>query len=298
MSISSFPLFNDFGTTFDRIRSPSRPAFGADLFGKQFPSLGKVVDPKEESFKSDELLATPSNFFKAPRVYESSNQELRLDSRHFEKYKQSTQLNIRTQDGDEVTINIKSQGFEVENLEYRKSENSEGDSYDELTYESVQREQTRFRFEIEGDLDEDEREAIYDLLSDVDELSEKFFGGDIQAAYQQATQLGFDSEELSGYSLQLEERRFSIEETVYQNNAETAGQNFPEIGRPLYDYLSKVENLLRALDELIEPAVLTSIEEAIFGEKTDSDEERDELVNQFRDFNKTLLNTFGVGSLI
>jgi hypothetical protein len=59
------------------------------------------------------------------------------------------------------------------------------------------------KIEVNGDLNDDERKAIGDLLNKVDGIAKDFFGGDVQAAFSAAARVGFDSQEISGFSLKL-----------------------------------------------------------------------------------------------
>lgn len=58
-------------------------------------------------------------------------------------------------------------------------------------------------FSIRGELDDGELAAISDLVSNANELADEFFNGDVESAFQQALNLGFDEKELTGFALQL-----------------------------------------------------------------------------------------------
>jgi hypothetical protein len=62
---------------------------------------------------------------------------------------------------------------------------------------------------VQGQLDEDELQAIGDLVQKVDALASQFFGGDMEAAFSAAADLGFDGSEIASFSL-----RMSLKESV------------------------------------------------------------------------------------
>lgn len=146
----------------------------------------------------------------------------------------SSSISIQTNDGDTVTIDF------AEALAYQRSEmnaayaaqNDDGSTtavgYSE-TSESMFH-AVGFSFSVEGELDEDEKAAIGELVQDVSELADEFFNGDLDKAFEQATQLGFDESELSGFSLQMT-RTESI--SVAQAYAQVAEYN--PSGRPSAD---------------------------------------------------------------
>ncbi len=65
------------------------------------------------------------------------------------------------------------------------------------------RQSAAFQFEVEGHLDQGELDAINNLLTDVADLSESFFSGGVQEAFEKAMSLGFDTSEIRGFALNL-----------------------------------------------------------------------------------------------
>lgn len=65
------------------------------------------------------------------------------------------------------------------------------------------RQSTAFQFEVDGELDSGELEAINNLLKGVADLSESFFSGGVTEAFEKALSLGFDTSEIRGFALNL-----------------------------------------------------------------------------------------------
>ena len=105
-------------------------------------------------------------------------------------------LQLVTADGDKV--NIRSYG------DYgQRSQTSEGASqYNESSL-------SRFKLTVEGDLDTEELKAINALLGRVTDVAETFFSGDITAAFDQALELGIESDEIARFAVNLQQTSYS-----------------------------------------------------------------------------------------
>lgn len=111
----------------------------------------------------------------------------------FSALSESTSIEIETQDGDIVS-------FSLSQLQASFKEgafDSEASHY-EGSYSSGQ-----YAYSVEGDLDENEIKALNDLMVQIESLSEQFFGGDFQGAFESALSLGFDGAEIAGFSLNM-----------------------------------------------------------------------------------------------
>lgn len=110
----------------------------------------------------------------------------------------SLSLAVRTADGDTVTISFqREQGSALTAYAAQDGDSqSSGASY--VGYQS-----SSLNFSVEGNLDEGETKAISALVKDVEHLAGRFFSGDLQAAFQEASKMGFDNQELAGFALNL-----------------------------------------------------------------------------------------------
>lgn len=121
-------------------------------------------------------------------------------------------FSLTTADGDRVTISASSlrasitqqyaaqvQGLETL-LQYQRSSTAED----------------RFAFTVEGELDADELEAINELLGQVNDLAATFFSGDVEAAFEEALELGYDSSEITAFSLNMTQTSVQRVTEVYE----------------------------------------------------------------------------------
>jgi hypothetical protein len=145
-----------------------------------------------------------------------------------------------------------------------------------------------FSLSIEGDLNEDELGAINDLLGKVNDLAGQFFEGNLDVAFDQAMNMGYDAEQIGSFSLNLAQAEIQQVTQAYQtfepNRA--SGDSGPQL---LADQLlplgNFIKDLLASLDraaaDFNEPkTLLATIAEKIPGE-TDIDQQQGK---RFRDF--------------
>ncbi|MDX1562566.1 MAG: hypothetical protein R3305_06540, partial [Gammaproteobacteria bacterium] len=112
-------------------------------------------------------------------------------------------LRIRTQEGDVVALKIRA----GESL--KVSVGAEGDDDDGVTIAEtrvVARSSTRVSLKVKGDLNEAELAAIRDVFAQATALAEDFFSGDYAAAFETASALAIDGDQLARVSLRLKVR--------------------------------------------------------------------------------------------
>lgn len=155
------------------------------------------LDKIFEKLEASELqtLIQPSSDFYRMRDEEAS------ESRLF-------RFNLRTTDGDVVTIESYS------DRGYRLQGDGDGLRLDVAGMESLS-------FSVRGELDADELSAISDVLAQVNELAETFFSGDVEQAFNRAQEIGFDTDEIARFSLNLTQVQYKRIEDTYGAVAES-----------------------------------------------------------------------------
>lgn len=159
-----------------------------------------------------------------------------LSSEQYASNSKSSDLIITTADGDTVTINFSQ-------IEQQASRGSY--SLGEGTYKamSASYKEINFSYSLEGELDEDEKEAIHALIEQVSALEQEFFHGDINKAYEKALTLGFDDEELAGFSLDLQQTQTFYASQKYTEVANMAEQHQLEPGQEIKQLLAFMESM-------------------------------------------------------
>lgn len=111
----------------------------------------------------------------------------------------SFSFSVTTRDGDTVTVQSAAlRSMFQENITVSQAGNGNGELSQFATSEDYQ-----FNLQIDGELDDDEISALKDLLSQVNDLAENFFAGDVEAAFNDALALGYDDSEISSFALNL-----------------------------------------------------------------------------------------------
>lgn len=170
---------------------------------------------------------------------ESATRVLEVDS----KVREASTIRIRTQEGDTVKIRLRN----VERFSATDSSRSGPDGT--ATSTRVDASQSRrVSFTVDGDINNDERAAIEDVLAQASEIADEFFGGDIAAAFENAAEFEFDSEQLQRVNLRFrvqEERNVRFAEEVVTRPTERFDEAAPSPvkipARPIAD-LSPIIN--------------------------------------------------------
>jgi len=135
----------------------------------------------------------------------------------FNALSESAAIQITTQDGDVVSFNL-----EQIQASFERGELS-GDRFGfESTQMAGQYASGSYSYSVDGELDEGEIEALNQLMVQIEGMSDQFFSGDFQGAFQSAMELGFDSQEIAGFSVNLSQT--SIQQvSAYQRVADLGG---------------------------------------------------------------------------
>ncbi|MFK5985390.1 MAG: hypothetical protein QM479_08180, partial [Pseudomonadota bacterium] len=158
-----------------------------------------------------------------------------------------TSVEIFTRDGDKVTINLIREQSESSSQFYAKDENQSiyAESYSSTSYSSVE-------YQVEGDLDEGEQSAIDDLLKQLNGVAKDFYQGDIESAFNKAKQVGFNSDELAKFSVDMSHQQsnqvaMSSYQSIQQDSSdkplESAQQ--PSIIKEVTDFMNRMDQVLK-----------------------------------------------------
>ncbi len=175
-------------------------------------------------------------------------------------------IEIVTRDGDRVAVSYSA--FVQASASQSYSATAQGQAF---VFEYSAESASAFQFSVQGELDSAERESINELLNDVADIAGQFFQGDVQAAFNASLELGFDSEQLKRFSVDLQQNtRVQVVETyqrteqmpgvaiqqavmqqpvIQQQSANVAPASVPVNPRPAVDVLSQLDNLLERVKE-------------------------------------------------
>lgn len=223
----------------------------------------------------------------------AQSRQVDFNSELYASTSSKSDLSITTADGDVVNISFSDIQEYARSQQYNFRSNNESDEKENKgsNIESNQFTQSSYRevnfsYTVEGELDEQERDAISSLIKDVNKLQKDFFHGDIEKAYEKALLLGFDDKELSGFSLDLQQTQTSY---VSQKYAEVATLGDPKAAKinkdikPLIDFVDQFKQLRATANDILaqDKDQFSQLLDAIFEAEFGPDEHA---LNQFKHF--------------
>lgn len=129
--------------------------------------------------------------------------------------RRSFEIQMTTQQGDVVTIAYNEASTDHQNaFEFKDAENSVKGFQTESSNSS------EFQISIKGDLNEDEQKSLQDLMQQMQKVGKDFFQGDTKSAFQQAQKMGFDTEQIAGFSMSLNMEKSVRAVSAYQEISE------------------------------------------------------------------------------
>lgn len=192
----------------------------------------------------DELIYKGLEPIKEMQLSTIGTQLIEASHRFRQTEKSAFELQVKTRDGDIVTLKFQQHNREQGSLFF----NQQGQSSD-LSMSYTMSAQTRFSLSVEGNLDEGELSAISDLAQKIQQVSEEFFDGNVQAAFEQGMRLGYNTDEITGFSLEMSHSQTSIATTKYREIRALDMSETPQLTG-----LDEVQNLLDQLSGIIEQA--------------------------------------------
>lgn len=126
-------------------------------------------------------------------------------------------LTLKTREGDNVTINFSNQASFQASLASTKNPNSNAAIVSLQTVSLQTSSSSSFRFSVEGNLNEDEQTAINSLVKELSSIADKFFSGDVQAAFNSAADLKLDGSQLASLDFRLSQNQSYSRTATYES---------------------------------------------------------------------------------
>lgn len=171
-------------------------------------------------------------------------------SERFSALAETFELSVTTRDGDRLRISVAQASASWSQSSFAAS--SDGTS--SAMVGSSQSGSMRiggWQVDIEGELDADELKALEKLFSQVQELSDKFYAGDLTGAFDRAMALEMDGEQLASLSLRLTQT--SVRQATDTYGA-VAGQGASAVNTGLQEYAQGLLDALRSANDLSQNA--------------------------------------------
>jgi len=208
-----------------------------------------VEENRRHSLQRLNELAGDVHHRNRPQEVESSSSvttEMALQT-YAERTSHSADIQVTTQEGDVVTISLqelsaKSQSeFQAQQGGNSLSIYSESSSY-----------ASSFSFSVEGDLNEEEQKSLTDLINKMTKVSDKFFKGDAVGAFKHAQKIGFDSDQIAGFSMDLN-RQKSVQAVAAYQQTTVPDQNVnTDLLQQASDFLAQTKDFLADANAMLD----------------------------------------------
>lgn len=130
---------------------------------------------------------------------------------------------VTTEEGDTVTVRMAEQRYSGAFAETSTAHRGAANGQDSR-FGAVSGFSGRYSFNIEGDLNSQEQRALTRLLGQVEKVSDRFFDGDIQGAFDKARDLNLGGNALASFSLSLTSTRI-VSAAAYESVARQPSEN-------------------------------------------------------------------------
>ena len=241
------------------------------------------IDETEKRL-SDDLSLTPVS---SPTQVSRS---VALSNNSYSSQANSSDLSITTADGDIVSISFSAlqESQASEYLSYYSGNNST-----ELGYQNSSSSYSamNFSYSVQGDLDEDEMQAIQSLIKDISKIENDFFSGNIDDAFNKAVELGYDEEQLSSFNLELRQTQTNYVSQAYRevaNYTENANDELSNIVKPVLDFIGEFKELRDNANKILdnEGEQFNNLLESVLNSQFDQNQQ---LLSQFNKFIEKLV---------
>ncbi|MBB2495857.1 DUF5610 domain-containing protein [Aquipseudomonas ullengensis] len=196
-------------------------------------------------------------------------------------------MQVTTRDGDRLSISIASASASWSKTSVAAASNANG-SAAIASSESGTLQIGGWQVKVEGELDAEERAALGDLFSQVQDLSSKFYSGDLEGAFDRAMQLDMDGSQLASMSLHLTQTSVRQATDAYSSVAQQGGQAASAVNDNLIDYARSLLDALSTAGDVSDDAK-TTLEQLLDGGFSLDNRFSDEQLDKAKALNQRLL---------
>ena len=164
---------------------------------------------------------------------------------------QSVELAVKTHDGDIITLSFSSDYHSSSRISAFLSHTGK-QALGVQAYQSHVNSHLNFSFGVQGYLDSDETEALYNLLAQVTELTDTLFNGDFEAALSLASQFEMDTLEFSALSLDIARSTYTSVTQAYTSATNVSVDESRQ--QQVLSGLDIIGQMLELLPKLVESA--------------------------------------------
>lgn len=179
------------------------------------------------------------------------NSEMAVQSQ-LKSIEHSAEIQVVTQEGDVITISL-SEAAENKSGMFQMEQGSGSIS----AYGESSSRESKFDLTIEGDLNKKEEKALSKLIRKMTRVTDKFFKGNVNAAFKHAQKIGFNSNQIASFSMDLNKNESVQAVAAYQQISMPEENVDPDMLKTASNFLAETKAFLAdskaTLESLAEP---------------------------------------------
>ena len=213
---------------------------------------GKVASDIDDTYQKiqDGFSALDQRFNPAAST-SNANVAVAAYSERFAAQAETFDMQVTTRDGDRLRISIAQASANWSQSSVAASSNGNASALLAST-QSGSMQIGAWQVSVEGELDADELGALEKLFSQVQELSNSFYAGDMAGAFDRAMALEMDGEQLASLSLNLTQTSVRQATDAYSAVAQSGGQAASAVNNSLIEYAQGLLEALRSTSQVAE----------------------------------------------
>ena len=212
---------------------------------------GKVASDIDDTYqKIQDGFSGLSQRFNPDAALVEGSSSIAAYSERFAAQAETFEMSVTTRDGDRLRISIAQASANWSQTGVVASSNGQGSSA-VASSQSGSLQIGAWQISVEGELDDEERGALEKLFGQVQELSNKFYAGDLSGAFDRAMALEMDGEQLASMSLRLTQTTVRQATDTYSSVAQEGGQAASAVNKSLIDYAQGMLDALRNVNQLV-----------------------------------------------
>jgi hypothetical protein len=161
---------------------------------------------------------------------------------------QSAEVEIVTKEGDVVKISLAQSASNS-----LSSANIQQDGLTASAVQSSSESSSKFSISVDGNLNEDEQNAVKKLLKQIDNVGQDFFNGHVQDAFKHAQKIGLDSEQLASFSVDLSFDKSIQAVSAYQQAAFPDQPVEHDKIKKAADFFGQARDMLKTAQSALQP---------------------------------------------
>ncbi|TVP93463.1 MAG: hypothetical protein EA348_00685 [Pseudomonadaceae bacterium] len=171
-----------------------------------------------------------------------------FSAQQFSAQAETFDLSVTTRGGDKLRISIAQASASMSSVQ-ASSQGGPGETRQAVQVSSSEMRIGQWQIALDGKLDADEMKALEGLLTQVQELADTFYSGDVQGAFERALTLEMDTTQLASMSLTMTQTRVSQVSTAY-GQVSGPGAAPSVVNNALRDYADGLLQSLRQANQL------------------------------------------------